>query len=250
MILPIITYPQETGIEFAPDVRIFDNELFTFIDNLKETATIHSLEALSAAQVGSYYNLVVYKDDYGEFKEIINPRIIKHEEQIKTTEYTTYFPNLSANMIRYNKITIVYEDKNAQQKTMKVEGRLSIILQRKIDYLYGANFLIVLKGKEREEFENKLQIKKSDFDIFLKFSNYIMIVMFLAVMVALFIESIPNLWEYQLYSSFLVMASILISLLKSSFKKGKWILNIGHYSLIAISIVRLSALMFLNWILF
>ena len=34
MIKKIITYPTPTGIEYTPDVRVFDDELYSFIDDL------------------------------------------------------------------------------------------------------------------------------------------------------------------------------------------------------------------------
>jgi len=244
MILPIITYPTPTGVEYAPDVRDFDEELFTFIDNLKETAVSASLDALSAPQVGSYYNVVVYREE-NEFKELINPKIIKKENEILTTEYTSYFPNISADMKRYESITLIYEDRAGEQHSMQVDGALSILLQRKIDYLYGANFLVLLKDKERELFERKLGFKKPFQEIFFKLSNSIMIGMLLALVVS-FLTPIQNLWQYLIYSSFSVIGINIFSIFYSRYKSKHWF-NLTTYGFVALNLVRLSLVMLISW---
>ena len=82
MIREIITYPAQTGVEYAPDIRVFDDELYSFIDDLKETAEANSLDGLAGAQVGSYYNLVVVKQGE-EFLELINPRVLKKQGTVR-----------------------------------------------------------------------------------------------------------------------------------------------------------------------
>lgn len=151
----IITYPMQTGIEFAPDVRVFNKELWHFIDELKETMVAYKLDGLSAAQVGNYYNLIVVQNG-NEILEFINPRIIKKENPTKEKESTSYFPNITVDFTRYNKITLVYEDRFGNAKTFQANAPLSRIIQRKIDYIFGANYLITLKNEEKKLFEEKL----------------------------------------------------------------------------------------------
>ncbi len=243
MILPIITYPTPIGIEYAPDVRSFDEELFTFLDNLKETAFSASLDALSGAQVGSYYNVVVYKENE-VFKELINPRIIKREQEIQVTEYTSYFPNISADMKRYKSITLIYEDRKGEQHSMKVENDLSVTLQRKIDYLYGANFLVLLKGKEREEFESRLEVKEPTTNRFVQISNSIMIGMIILLFSSLFIDI--NLWSYQFYASWSVVGINIFSILYLRYTSKGW-LDLTAYSAMAIDMFRVSVIMMTSW---
>ncbi|SFV75836.1 Peptide deformylase [hydrothermal vent metagenome] len=161
--LQLITYPDDLGVIYAPDVRKFDEAFFSFIDELKELALKNNLKGLSGPQVGSYYSVVVVQQDDGSFLELINPKILKQEGKIESVEYTSYFPNVPATMTRYEKITVIYEDREKNSHSLEADGELSILLQRKIDYIFGAHFLIKLTGEKKEEFEKLLQEKNNEY---------------------------------------------------------------------------------------
>ncbi len=207
MIREIITYPAQTGVEYAPDIRVFDDELYSFIDDLKETAAANSLDGLAAAQVGSYYNVVVVKQG-DEFLELINPRVLKKKGTIRSRESSSYFGDVSVEIDRYESISLVYEDRNGESHSLKADGDFSILLQRKIDYLFGANFLTKLKDEERENFEALLLSngvscpttpKSFSRDYFVKVANYIMMVMLTLVVSSLFVSeesTLSDMWSY------------------------------------------------------
>jgi len=263
MIKDIITYPTPTGIEYAPDVRVFDKELFTFIDDLKETAVANSLDGLAAPQVGSYYNVVVVKKD-DEFIELINPRVLSKKGQVNTIEKTSYFPNVSAELTRYDTISLVYEDRKGEQHSLKANGEFSVLLQRKIDYLFGANFLTKLKGDEKEKFEALLNSNGScptipkgfSRDYFVKASNYIMILM-LVILGSSFIVNeslLPGMWKTQLYFSFLVFGINLAYIFYAYYENKKFSIctncyNMSIFGVVAIGLFRLTLIMLTSYLL-
>ena len=265
MIREIITYPNQTGVEYAPDIRVFDEELYIFIDDLKETAEANSLEGLAGAQVGSYYNVVVVKQ--GEnFLELINPRVLKKKGKVRSSESSSYFPNTSVEIERYERITLVYEDRNGEQHSLQADGEFSILLQRKIDYLFGANFLTKLKGEEREKFQTLLMsngvacpVTPRSFsrDYFIKIANYVMIAMLLLLGYSLFVEDsvkLVSLWQYQLYLSFVVVGIDAAYLLYSYYENKKYSIctncfNMSIYGMVAIGLFRLSMLMIASYLL-
>ena len=265
MIKDIITYPTPTGVEYAPDVRIFNDELYTFIDDLKETAEANSLEGLAATQVGSYYNVVIVKQD-GEFLELINPRVLSKKGSVETTESTSYFPNVTADMTRYETIKLVYEDRNGEAHSLKADGEFSILLQRKIDYLFGANFLTKLKDEKLEAFEAVLNASGASCpttprsfsrDYFVKSANYIMIAM-VALLVATFFvddqELLTKMWSYQLYASFGVLGINIAYTLYSYYENKRFSIctncyNMSIFGVVAIGLVRLSIIMILSYLL-
>ena len=263
MIKDIITYPTPTGIEYAPDVRVFDEELFTFIDDLKETVEANSLQGLAAAQVGSYYNVVVVKQG-SEFLELINPRVLSKKGSIKTIETTSYFPNVSAEITRYKSISLVYEDRNGQQHSLKADGDFSILLQRKIDYLFGANFLTKLREKEKEKFEASLNSngvscptlpRRFSRDYFVKVSNYIMIVMLILLGSSFFFsdeKTLSSIWQYQLYLSFSVLGINIAYMFYSYYENKKYSIctncyNMSIFGVVAIGLVRLTLIMLVSY---
>lgn len=157
MIKEITTYPTKMSLEFGANVRQFNEELYELIQDLKDTIEANNIDALAAFQIGSPYSVIVIKKEDGEFLEIINPRIIQREGTIEPTEKTAYFPGLSAKTKRYEKIKVMYEDREAKQQFLDADGELSITIQRKLDYLYGSSFITRLNEEERKTFDAKLE---------------------------------------------------------------------------------------------
>ncbi|ADN08128.1 peptide deformylase [Sulfurimonas autotrophica] len=157
MVKEIIKYPTTPSLEFGANVRHFNQELFDLIKDLKDTIEANNLDALSAFQIGSPYAVIVIKKDDGEFLELINPRIIKREGTITPVESTAYFPGLSAKTKRYEKIKLMYEDRDANQQFLEAEGDLAVTIQRKLDYVFGSNFRVRLDDNERKLLDSKLE---------------------------------------------------------------------------------------------
>ena len=157
MIQEITKYPTTASLEFGANVRHFNDELFNLIQDLKDTMQANELNALAGFQIGSPLAVIVIKDEDGAFLELINPKVLKREGTITPTEMTAYFPGLSAETVRYEKIKVMYEDRDATQKFLEADGDLSITIQRKIDYLFGSNFRIRLDNDEKKLFDSKLE---------------------------------------------------------------------------------------------
>ena len=220
MIKEIITYPTPPSVEYSTDVRVFTDEISSLIDNLKDTITANDLEALTAFQIGSMYNVVVLKQGDGSFLELINPRVISTNGSVTTRETTAYFPCLSAEVTRHEKISVIYEDRKLEQHSLKAEGNLSILLQRKIDYTFGSSFINKLSKDEKKIFETKLEFGSNvaisevcpttfKKDYITKFTKYLLIGMLIllgAIVVIDDTETLATLWEYQLYASYLALA--------------------------------------------
>ena len=212
MVKDIITYPTPPSVNYSTDVRIVNEEIENLIQDIKDTIDANDLEGLAAFQIGSMYNIVVIKKGDGSFLELINPRIIgASNEKVTTVEKTAYFPELSAKVTRDSHISLVYEDRDLKQHSMKAEGDEAILLQRKIDYTFGSSFINKLSQDEKKRFETKLEFG-SDIaisescpttfkrDKILKVINIAMIAMLILLISSFFSDS--NLWKYQLYTSF------------------------------------------------
>jgi len=215
MVKEIIKYPTPPSTEYATDVRVFNENIFSLIDDLKDTINANNLDGLAAFQIGSYYNVVVIKNEDGTFLELLNPRLLSTDGKITSLEKTAYFPGLTANVTRHDKISIVYQDRNGKDLSLKTEGEKSILIQRKIDYTFGSTFLQKLSKEEKKIFEKKLEFG-SDVSIsescpttfhrdkVLKAINFIMIAMLLVILSSFFVSEQTNelLWSYQVYASY------------------------------------------------
>jgi len=233
MIKDIITYPTPPSVEYSTDVRKFDDELFTLLDDLKDTIKANDLDGLACFQIGGFYNVVVVKDKNNEFLELINPRIIKTKDKQTTLEKTAYFGDLKAEVIRYNEISLVYQDRDAKDNSLQADGKFSILLQRKIDYTFGSSFINKLSADERENFEMKLKygadvaiaqscpvVFKRDY--FKKGVNLLSILMVVIFVVSLFVDEQmqQQMWTIQL-NTFLIALGVNIGYFFYGYYEGK-----------------------------
>ena len=213
MVKEIVEYPTPLSVEYATDVRVFNEELFSLIDDLKDTITQNNLDGLSAFQVGNYYNVIVIKNEGGELLELINPRLIAHSGTVETEEATAYYPDQSAKIKRYENISVVYQDRSGKDCSLKASGSLAILIQRKIDYTFGATFIHKMSKEEREVFEKRLEygadVGSADYcptsfkrDKIVLVMNILLGIMALGVVASFFIHNVQllaEIWSYMLY---------------------------------------------------
>ncbi len=157
MIKKVIQYPTVPSQAFDGIVRHYDEALDLLLQDLKDTIIENHLEGLAAYQIGSPFTVIVIKDEKGDFLEIINPIIITKEGSLTPTESTAYFPGLTATTKRHQKIKLMYEDREGKQQFLTAEDDFAILIQRKTDYLLGANFTVRMSKEERALFETKLE---------------------------------------------------------------------------------------------
>ena len=215
----IIEYPTPLSVEFGVNVRIFNEELFALIEDLKDTINENNLEALSAFQIGNYHNVIVVKNEDGSYLELINPSLIAHSGKVTQEEKTAYYNDLSAEITRFEKVSFVYQDREAKNCSLRAEGNLAILLQRKLDYLFGATFIQKMSSDERDKFELKLEygtnIGMQDYcpttffrDKILKAINMLMLLMLGVAVGSFFIKDngmLERIWQYQSYGFLAVL---------------------------------------------
>ncbi len=223
MIKKIITYPTVESLEFGGTVRHFDENLLHTIQDLKDTIIANELEALSAFQIGSPLAVFVIQQDNGDFLEIVNPVIITREGSINPTETTAYFPALSATTKRYEKIKITYEDATGKQQFLDAQGKLAIQIQRKSDYLLGANFRIRMSQEEQKLFDAKLEYGTDAFknndcpttfkrDTILRVIKYGLYAGIVGILISFFLSpaAVETLKSYENYLSLILLGTIVI----------------------------------------
>ena len=268
MIKEIITYPTPPSVEFSVDVRVFNENIVLLIEDLIDTIEANNLVDLTAFQIGSYYNVIVLKNDDGTYLELLNPRVISTDGKITTIEKTAYFPGLSAEVMRYDKINLVYQDREGNNLSLKAQGEQSVIIQRKIDYTFGATFIQKLSEDEKRKFDIKLE-HGSDVsipescpttfkrDIILKVINIGMILMLISLVISFFIseiEILETMWTYQLDASYILLTLNIIYFFYAQYE-GKLYTSCSSCQLgniigtAVISLVKLSLIMISSYFL-
>ncbi len=208
MIRNIVTYPDKRINVISPDLRLFDDDLHSVIQDLKDTLEAHNVNALSAIQIAIPMSIIVIKEDDGNFLEIINPRIIGKSGSINSDEKTLYFPDKTYSVKRYEKIKLIYQNKEGVQKSLDASGERAILLQRKIDYLFGATLSDKLDEKEKKEFASTLHESCSTVfkrDYFISFIQKILFFIILANIASLFTSN-KTLFTFITYGTIAVLA--------------------------------------------
>ena len=159
MVREIVTYPDKRINITSPDVRTFDAALASVIEDLKDTMEAHHVDAMAAIQIAIPMAVVVIKREDGSYLELVNPRIIRKQGSTISTEKTLYFPDTEHTVPRYEKITVIYQDRHGAQHSLKAEGAFAMLLQRKIDYVFGGTLANRMDQKHRSGMEKELAQK-------------------------------------------------------------------------------------------
>jgi len=145
-----IRYPEELERYNIGIIRSFTDEVRAKAEELVAIMKTQNLAALSAVQIGYPWQMLAVKEAES-YRVLLNPRIIRHENNITTEEQTDYFPGHTFRLRRFGMISLVYDDLNGEAQTWIVDDpALAVTLQRKIDYIFGSTPLDRLKPKERE----------------------------------------------------------------------------------------------------
>ncbi len=160
MVKELVVYPDDRIVMCGPVRSFKDPSLPKLLDDIKETMEHHNLTALTAIQVAHPFNIAVIKLKDGSYLELINPSIISKEGRFESTETTSYFPDITFKIPRFEKIKVIYEDRNGELKSLSVDDReLSATIQRKLDFLGGATPLFRLDQNQRDSVIDALKSK-------------------------------------------------------------------------------------------
>lgn len=140
MIQSIIKYPNPTIKLISSNVRFFNDELTQWITDMRDTMIANDLEALSAILIGIQQCIIIIKE--GErYIPYMNARLIKHSDIQTQTERSIYYEGISADVDRYNQVTVVYEDEKGVSCYCGLEGEAARIFQQQLDYCFGSTFV-------------------------------------------------------------------------------------------------------------
>jgi peptide deformylase len=225
MIQKLVIYPDDRMNCTSTDVRSFNQTLWDVIDDMVDTMKDNNIEAMAAMQIAYPYNIILIKKD-NAFQEYINPRIIKNENIFNSEESSIYFPDVTVSIPRYEKIKLVYEDRNGEIHYEDIEDKkLAATLQRKIDITFGGNILDKVDKNTREKIFEALAGKGlmpqtddvcptfSKKDYFVSFTDKLLILMGLSLLTPLFnlkketIETIYTIDKFLLPSIIILMIS-------------------------------------------
>ena len=162
MNLEIVEYPNKILKEKSKIVEKFDKNLHDLLDAMYPIMMSSNGIGLAAIQVAHAKQVLILNipDDENEqsphnLLEIINPIITKTSGQTTYQEGCLSVPSFYEDIDRYEQISVNFQDRDGNTKTIEADGLLSIALQHEMDHLNGILFIDKLSYSRRKKFEKE-----------------------------------------------------------------------------------------------
>lgn len=158
----IYQYPEPVLRQKTAKIDIFDSDLAKLVEDMAETMYDAPGIGLAAPQIGESIKLIVVdttedKEGEKEYMPLVNPQIIAHEGNQVDEEGCLSVPELTANVQRYLKITVAYQDLQGQAHELATVNRFAVVLQHEIDHLNGILFIDHLSPLKRKLYKKKVK---------------------------------------------------------------------------------------------
>jgi peptide deformylase len=162
MKLTIVEYPDKRLKEKSKEIEKFDKELHGLLDAMYETMIQSNGIGLAAIQVGHAKQALLLnipdeedQQSIDTLIEMINPIIIQTSGETTYQEGCLSVPSFYEDINRYESITVNYQDRDGNTKTIEADGLMSIAIQHEIDHLNGILFIDKLSYSRRKKFEKE-----------------------------------------------------------------------------------------------
>lgn len=162
MKLSIVEYPDKRLRLKSKEVKVFDEKLHELLDAMYPIMIDTNGIGLAAIQVAQPIRALILNipDEEGEqprenLLEIINPVISNKEGETVYQEGCLSVPKFYEDIKRFETLTLHYQDRDGNTKTLEVDGLLSIAIQHEMDHLEGVLFIDKLSYARRKKFEKE-----------------------------------------------------------------------------------------------
>lgn len=162
MKLTIVEYPDKRLKEKSKPVVKFDSELHKLLDAMYESMLSSNGIGLAAIQVGYAKQVLLLNiPDENEAQsrdsliEMINPVVVESSGETTYQEGCLSVPSFYEDVNRFERVSVNYQDRDGNTKSIEADGLLSIAIQHEIDHLNGILFIDKLSYSRRKKFEKE-----------------------------------------------------------------------------------------------
>lgn len=162
MNLTIVEYPDKKLKEKSKPVEKFDVHLHKLLDAMYQLMLQSNGIGLAAIQVSHAKRVLLInipdEEDSQSIEnliEMINPCIIKMDGETVYQEGCLSVPSFYEDINRHESVTVSYQDREGNTKTIEADGLMSIAIQHEIDHLDGILFIDKLSYSRRKKFEKE-----------------------------------------------------------------------------------------------
>ena len=162
MNLNIVTYPDKKLKEKSKPIEKFDSDLHELLNAMYPIMMNTNGIGLAAIQVGYAVRALILnipdEEDVQSIDyliEMINPVITSKKGEIVYQEGCLSVPTFYEDITRFESISVNFQDREGNTKTIDADGLLSIAIQHEIDHLEGILFIDKLTYSRRKKFEKE-----------------------------------------------------------------------------------------------
>ncbi len=162
MKLNIVTYPDKKLKQKSAKVENFDTRLAELLDSMYPLMMETNGIGLAAIQVGYATQALILnipdKDDIqtiDNLVEMINPVITSKKGETVYQEGCLSVPTFYEDITRFEEVSVNFQDRQGNTKTLEANGLLAIAIQHEIDHLSGVLFIDKLSYSRRKKFEKE-----------------------------------------------------------------------------------------------
>ncbi len=162
MNLTIVEYPNNILRKKSKEIKSFDADLHKLLDAMYPIMMNTNGIGLAAIQVAHPISALILNipDEDGEqpkenLIEIINPVVTHQDGESVYQEGCLSVPSFYEDIKRYETVTINYQDRDANTKTIEADGLLAIAIQHEMDHLDGILFIDKLSYSRRKKFDKE-----------------------------------------------------------------------------------------------
>jgi len=157
--LAILEYPDPRLRRKAEAVRVFDDALRQFVDDLLETMYAARGVGLAASQVDVHRRVLVIdvSEERNRPLALVNPEILAAEGLEPAEEGCLSLPGIFDKVKRAPKIRVRAQDAAGAVLEMDATGLLAVCIQHEIDHLEGKLFVDHLSELKRQLIRKRLQ---------------------------------------------------------------------------------------------
>ncbi len=162
MNLTIVEYPNNILRKKSKEIKSFDADLHKLLDAMYPIMMNTNGIGLAAIQVAHPISALILNipDEDGEqpkenLIEIINPVVTHKDGESVYQEGCLSVPSFYEDIKRYETVTINYQDRDANTKTIEADGLLAIAIQHEMDHLDGILFIDKLSYSRRKKFDKE-----------------------------------------------------------------------------------------------
>ncbi len=162
MKLTIVEYPDKRLRLKSKEVKLFDKKLHDILDAMYPMMIDTNGIGLAAIQVAQPICALLLNipDEEGEqprenLLEVINPVVSNQKGETIYQEGCLSVPKFYEDIKRAEFLTLHYQDRHGNTKSLEADGLLSIAIQHEMDHLKGVLFIDKLSYARRKKFEKE-----------------------------------------------------------------------------------------------